>query len=350
MQAITFRGIRDLVCSEVPEPQLLDPRDVIVAVHLTAICGSDLHPYRGSETGLDVGTIFGHEFLGEVLEVGAEVANFAAGDRVVAPFTTNCGSCWYCEQGLTARCESSQLFGWVQDGQGLHGAQAERVRVPHADATLMRVPHGARDEEALFAGDVLSTGAFVTEMAEVRAGSSVAVLGAGPVGLMASIAAREAGAQLVYVLDSVPERLALAEGFGATGLDYTLATTRERILDETGGRGVDGVLECVGSPGATRLAFDLVRFGGTVAAAGVHTEDTFAFSPVEAYDKNLTYRAGRCSARRLMEKTLPLVAGRRFDLASIISHRLPLSEGPDAYRLFDERQEGCTKVLLLPNA
>lgn len=348
MKAITFRDVRSLALSEVPEPVIEDPRDVVVAVELSAICGSDLHPYRGAEQGLDVGTIFGHEFLGRVVQVGADVGQLAVGDRVVAPFTTSCGVCYYCRQGLTARCEYGQLFGWVQDGRGLHGAQAEQVRVPLADTTLMKVPESAHDEEALFAGDVLSTGAFVAELGGVQPGSSVAVLGAGPVGLMACVAAREAGAGSVYALDAVAERLALAEGFGAVGLDFRQASTRERIADETEGRGVDAVLECVGSPQATRLAVDLVRPGGTVAAAGVHTEETFAFSPVEAYDKNLTYRAGRCPARRMMDRTLALVGQRRLGLDAIVSHRLSLEEGVEAYRMFDERRDGCTKVVLRP--
>ena len=348
MRAITFRAVRDLALTEVPEPEVEDPRDVVVAVELSAICGSDLHPYRGAEQGLDVGTVFGHEFLGRVLEVGADVATLAVGDRVVAPFTTSCGACYFCEQGLTARCEHGQLFGWVEGGRGLHGAQAERVRVPLADSTLMKVPGAAHDEEALFAGDVLSTGAFVAELGGVAPGARVAVLGAGPVGLMACVAAREAGAARVYALDAVPERLALAEGFGAVGLDFRQDATLERVADETDGRGVDAVLECVGSPQATRLAVDLVRPGGTIAAAGVHTEETFAFSPVEAYDKNLTYRAGRCPARRMMDRTLALVGERRLGLDAIVSHRLSLEDGVEAYRMFDERRDGCTKVVLRP--
>lgn len=347
MKAITFRAIRDLTVADVPGPTLQDPRDVIVEVELSAICGSDLHPYRGAETGLDVGTIFGHEFLGRVVERGADVS-LPIGARVVAPFTTNCGVCWYCEQGLTARCEEGSLFGWVQNGQGLHGGQAERVRVPLADATLMVVPEGAHEEEALFSGDILSTGAFVTELGDVGSGDSVAVIGAGPVGLMAAVASREAGASRVYVLDSVAERLELAKTLGATPLDHTDPKSRERLLDETAGRGVDAALECVGSPGATRGAIDVVRLGGTVAAAGVHTEEHFAFSPGEAYDKNLTYRAGRCPARRMMDKTLALVGERRLGLDAIVSHRLPLEAGVDAYRMFDERTSGCTKVVLKP--
>ena len=339
--------MRSVRCRDLAEPGIVDPRDALVRVELAAICGSDLHPYRGHETGLDRGTVMGHEFLGEVVAVGDDVS-IARGTRVVSPFSTSCGDCFYCGRGLTARCERGELFGWVEGGRGLQGAQAELVRVPLADGTLLPVPPSAPREEALFAGDVLSTGFFVAELGGVGPGTTVAVLGAGPVGLMATVAARELGAAALYTLDAVPERLALAHHYGAVALDHRARVSRERILEETGGRGVDAVLECVGSPDATRLGVDLLRPGGTLAAAGVHAEGALAFGPVEAYDKNLTYRAGRCSARRLMERTLPLVAEGGLDLGRMVSHRVPLEEGPQAYRLFDERRAGCTKVLLVP--
>lgn len=346
MRALTFHGVDDVRVSEVPDPELLDPRDVIVRIELSAICGSDLHAVQGRELGLDVGTVLGHEPLGVVVEVGAEVAGFAPGDRVVAPFTTSCGGCYFCLQGLTARCEHGDLFGWVAQGCGLHGAQAEYLRVPLADSTLVAVPSGTSDEAALLAGDVLSTGFFCAELGGVSAGASVAVVGAGPVGLMAVVAAQELGAARVYALDAVPERLALAQQFGAVPLQHAARQSIEQIRDETGGRGADAALECVGSPAATRLAVDAVRVGGTLAAVGVHNEPHLAFSPGEAYDKNLTYRAGRCPARAMMERTLPLAASGRYDLAAIVSHRLPLAEGPRAYELFGQRVDGCTKVLL----
>lgn len=348
MHALTFQSVRRLAYEEVPEPELLDPRDALVAVRMTAICGSDLHPYLGREVGLDVGTIMGHEFLGEVLAVGADVGSVAPGDTVVSPFTTSCGTCWYCARGLTARCEQGELFGWVEGGRGLHGAQAERVRVPLADATLVKVPAGAKPEEALLVGDVLSTGFFCAELGAIEPGAIVVVVGAGPVGLSATVAALELGAGQVFTLDLQPERLALAGRYGATPLDAGDPAHRDAILAATAGRGADVALECVGSPGATRGAYDLVRPGATIAAAGVHTEDHFAFSPGEAYDKNLTYRAGRCPARAMMERTMPLVASGRFDLGALFSHRMELAEGPRGYELFEKRLDGCTKVLLEP--
>jgi threonine dehydrogenase-like Zn-dependent dehydrogenase len=218
------------------------------------------------------------------------------------------------------------------------------VRVPLADATLVPAPPDLAPEAALLCGDVLATGMFCAEAADVRPGAEVAVVGCGPVGLMGVVAARERGAARVWALDAVPERLALAERFGAQPLDVADEVALGRLRAD----GVDSVLEAVGSPAATRLAFDLVRPGGTLAACGVHTEAHFAFAPGEAYDRNLTYRAGRCPARRLLEPALELVRAGRHDLTAVFSHRLPLDEGPRAYELFDRKLEGCTKVLLVP--
>lgn len=347
MKALVFDGVRQVGYATVPDPGIREPGDVLVKVRVAAVCGSDLHVYRGLETGLDAGTVMGHEFVGEVVEAGPGAQGFRRGDLVVSPFTTSCGECFYCRSGLTARCVRGQLFGWVEQGKGLQGAQAELVRVPLSGSTLVRIPEDTPLEQALFAGDILSTGWFGAEMAGAGPGSSLAVVGCGPVGLMAVIAGRELGAERIFALDSVPERLALAERFGAEPVDVqqdALSIVREA----TGGRGVDSVIEAVGSPAAARLAFDLVRPGGTLAAVGVHTEPHLAIAPGEAYDKNLTYSTGRSSARRYMEKLLSLIQSRRYDLGSLISHRLSLAEGPRGYDLFDRRLEGCTKVVLLP--
>ena len=348
MRAITFRGVRDVVLQDVPEPRILDAKDVIVRVKLAAVCGSDLHPYLGRETGLDLGTVMGHEFLGEVVELGSAVRSLTVGDRVVSPFTTSCGACYYCDRGLTARCVHGELFGWVQDGRGLHGAQAEMVRVPLADSTLVKVPDGTCSEQALLAGDVLSTGFYCARLGRVEPGDVVAVVGAGPVGLCAAIAAKELGAAKVYSLDLEPDRLALAARYGAVPLLASDSKSLEQLREATQGRGADVVLECVGSEQATRSAFELARLGATIAAAGVHCESHLAFSPGEAYDKNLTYSAGRCSARAMMEETMPLVSSRRFDLGALFSHRMPFEEAARGYEMFEKRLDGCTKVLLTP--
>jgi threonine dehydrogenase-like Zn-dependent dehydrogenase len=348
MKALVFEGIRQVACATVADPSIQDAGDVVVRVRAAAVCGSDLHVYRGLETGLDAGTILGHEVAGEVVETGSGVTRFRPGDLVVSPFTTSCGSCFYCQLGLTARCERGQLFGWMEKGRGLHGAQAEYVRVPLADSTLVFVPEGTPPEEALFAGDVLATGWFGAESAGAAPGRTVAVVGCGPVGLMAVIAAREMGAERVFGIDALPERLALARRWGAEPIDFQREDAAGRIRDATEGRGADGVVEAVGSPQASRLAYDLVRPGGTIAAVGVHVEDRLAFTPGEIYDRNLTYRSGRCPARAYMDRLLPLIRARKYDLGTLISHRLPLEEGPRGYDLFDRRAEGCTKVVLNP--
>lgn len=339
--------MREVALADVPEPRVEAPTDVVLRVRAAGLCGSDLHVYRGNEVGLDAGTVMGHELVGEVVEAGGAARSLAPGARAVASFSSCCGRCFYCSSGLSARCPEGALFGWVANGRGLQGAQAELVRVPLADATLLAIPDGMDEEEALFAGDVLATGFHCAESGGAGPGRVVAVLGCGPVGLMAVVGARELGAERVFAIDSIAERLALAEAFGATPIDLRSADELARVR-AANGRGADVVLEAVGSAAASRLAYELVRPGGTISAAGVHTEPAFAFSPGEAYDKNLTYRAGRCPARSYMPRMLALVASKRYPLARIVSHRLPLDEGPRAYELFDRKLAGCTKVLFLP--
>jgi threonine dehydrogenase-like Zn-dependent dehydrogenase len=348
MRALTWHGLRDLRVETVPDPALLAPTDAIVAVSLAAICGSDLHVWHGRETGLDTGTVMGHEFLGEVVEVGREVARLARGDRVVSPFTTSCGACFYCAHGLPARCTSGQLFGWVERGAGLHGGQAELVRVPLADTTLCPVPALLAPEAGLLLGDVLATGWHAAVMGGVSPGAVCAVVGCGPVGLMAVIAARELGAERIFALDTVPERLALATRFGATPVNRKEGDPVAIIRQATEGRGADAVLEAVGSPEASTVAFALTRPGGTLAAVGVHHEAVFPFSPGAAYDKNLTYRIGRCPVRHYMERLLPVAERRQNELAALFTHRIPLEQGPAGYRIFDTKAEGCIKVALHP--
>jgi threonine dehydrogenase-like Zn-dependent dehydrogenase len=348
MRALAYHGVGDLRVETVPDPALLAPTDAIVAVRLAAICGSDLHVWHGRETGLDTGTVMGHEFLGEVVEVGRDVSRLARGDRVVSPFTTSCGACFYCTHGLPARCTTGQLFGWVERGSGLHGGQAELVRVPLADTTLFPLPAELAPEAGLLLGDVLATGWHAAVMGGVSPGAVTAVVGCGPVGLMAVLAARELGAERIFALDTVPERLALATRFGATPVNLKELDPVATVRDATLGRGADAVLEAVGSPEATTLAFALARPGGTLAAVGVHHEAAFPFSPGAAYDKNLTYRIGRCPVRHYMERLLPVARRREAELAALFTHRLPLDQSPDGYRIFDSKTEGCIKVALHP--
>lgn len=346
MKALTYRGVESLACESVPDPRIEAPGDVVVRVEVAGVCGSDLHVYHGRERP-DPGTVMGHELAGEVVAAGAGVVDFAVGDRVVAAFTTSCGDCFYCRIGLTARCERGELLGWVEDGRGLHGSQAESVRIPLADGTLARVPEGLTAELALLAGDVLATGFYGAERAGVEPSAVAVVVGCGPVGLCAAVAARELGAERVFALDPVPERRALAARLGAEALDPG-ADAVEAVREATAGRGADAVIEAVGTPAATRLAVDLARPGATIAAVGVHHEATLALSPAEAYDKNLGYRSGRCPARHYLPRLLALLAEGRFDLAPLISHRFPLDRGAEAYALFAARSGGCTKAVLLP--
>ena len=348
MRAVTFRSPFEVACVEVADPVLEQPTDAIVRVELAAICGSDLHVYRGVETGLDAGTVLGHEFLGTVIAVGSGVQRHRPDDRVVSPFSTNCGACWFCERGLTSRCQHSQLFGWVQDGRGLHGGQAEYVRVPHADASLVAVPADVGPEPALLAGDVLATGFHAAAQGDVHTGDVVVVLGLGPVGLCALLGSRERGAGAVFGVDSVPERLTLAARYGGIPLDRTAQDVEAAVRAATGGRGADVVIEAVGHADATQLAWRLVRCGGTLSVPGVHNEPAFALRPGQLYDKNLTYRTGRAPVRAAMPELLTRLRRDDLDLRALISHRLPLAAAADGYALFDRKLDRCTKVLLVP--
>jgi threonine dehydrogenase-like Zn-dependent dehydrogenase len=348
MKALTYHAPSDLRVERVPDPTLRASTDAIVRVELAAICGSDLHVWFGRERGLDPGTVMGHEFVGEVVEIGREVSRIHRGDRVVSPFTTSCGECFYCRSGLTARCIRGQLFGWVEGGRGLHGGQAELVRVPLADTTLFPLPREIAPESGILLGDVLATGYHCATLAGTAPGTSCAVVGCGPVGLMAILAARELGADRIFALDAVPARLAWAERLGATPVSIATGHPLDTVQQATEGRGVDAVLEAVGSAEAGRLAFELVRPGGTIAVVGVHHEAAFSFSPGQAYDKNLSYRIGRCPARHYMERLLPLAARRQDELRALFTHRIGLDAAPGGYRMFAEKRDGCVKVALEP--
>jgi threonine dehydrogenase-like Zn-dependent dehydrogenase len=343
MHGLVFVEPGKVEVTTVADPSLEAATDAIVRVEVAGLCGSDLHVYRGREQGLDPGTVMGHELLGEVVAVGRGVERFRVGDRVVSPFSTSCGACWFCRRGLTARCQHGQLFGWVAGGHGLAGCQAELVRVPLADTTLLAVPPEVPAEEALLVGDVLATGWFGAENGGVGPGSVVAVIGLGAVGVSAVMAAAALGAERVLAIDPVADRRHLAARFG--GEPVALEAASEVAAQASPAAGVDVVIEAVGSPEATRLAYQLVRPGGTISAVGVHTEAALAVSPGALYDKNLTYRAGRCPARALASRLLPLVATRRWPLAALVSHRLPLAAGPDAYAAFDRREAGWSKVV-----
>ena len=347
MQALTFGGIEKVVYQSVSEPQILAPTDVIVRITLSSICGSDLHVYHGRETGIDENTVMGHEFVGTVIETGNAVKKFYKGSRVLSPFTTSCGECFYCSIGLTCRCEKGNLFGWVQNGHGLHGAQAAYIRVPMADSTLLSLSNDLTEKKGLLLGDVFSTGYFCAENAEIKPGATYAVIGCGPVGLMAILAAKHLGAEKLFAIDLIPERLAIAEKFGAIPLNASLTDVKEEIFNKAKGRGVDAVMEVVGSDRSLKLAIDLIRPGGIISSVGVHTAKKFSFSPGQAYDKNLTYKSGRCPARFYSEKLLQEEVPQRYAIEDIITHQFALKEGAKAYEVFDKKLDDCIKAVLL---
>jgi len=346
MQALTFGGKEIIAYSIVKDPELSDPSDAIVKITMAGICGSDLHVYHGRETGLDHGTVMGHEFTGIVEETGSAVKKFKKGSKVLSPFTTSCGECFYCLIGLTCRCEKGNLFGWVEKGHGLHGAQATYIRVPMADSTLVPLSNDLSEKKGLLLGDVFSTGYFCADNAGIKPAGVYVVIGCGPVGLMTIIAAKHLGAKTLFAIDFVPERLAIAQKFGAIPLNPSLTSVKDEILSSTNGRGADSVMEVVGSDKSLKLAIDLIRPGGTISSVGVHTAKHFSFSPGEAYDKNLTYKSGRCPARFYSEKLLREEVPQQYAIEEIITHEFLLADGATAYEVFDKKLDNCIKAVL----
>lgn len=345
MKALTFLGIETIGYETIRDPEIVEPTDVLVKVEICAICGSDLHPFFGRERGLEIHTAMGHEFVGEVVETGISVTKLQKGDRVMSPFTTSCGECFYCKSGLTCRCVKSQLFGWRENGTGLHGGQAEYVRVPLADSTLVKIPEEISSEDGLLLGDVMSTGFYCASQAEINAKGTYVIIGCGPVGLMAICGAREYGAEKIFAVDVLDDRLQLAATLGAIPI-HARENVGEIIHDHSDGRGADGVLEAVGNQSSGKLAYDIVRHGGIISAVGVCNDDRFAFSPEQAYTKNLTYKVGRCPVRSILESLIPVVEQNKYPLRSIISHRLRLSEGAIGYDMFANKKENCLKIIL----
>ncbi|RMZ56865.1 hypothetical protein APUTEX25_002954 [Auxenochlorella protothecoides] len=356
MDALVLQSPYHIEVQRCPVPRIAAGTDAIVRVELAGLCGSDLHPFRGKEA-TDGGTIMGHEFVGTVVEVGPAVTTLTPGTRVMSPFTTSCGVCAPCASGLTCRCDAGQLFGWRLNGQGLHGAQAQFIRVPLAASTLVRIPPGVGDEAALLAGDILSTGYFCARnagLARAAPGVVVAVVGCGPVGLLAATAAgRFPAVRAVLAIDSVPGRLALAGRLGATPVNSAECDPIVAVREATGGQGADVVLEVVGAGPALGLALDLLKPGGVVSSAGpalaLHADPGFPFTPADLYNKNATLASGRCPARSCLEELLPALAkGELGESTAIITHRLPLLDGVRAYEAFEQRLEGWVKVVFDP--
>ncbi len=346
MKGVCFQGIEHVETRTLPDPEIESPDDVIVQVHLAGLCGSDLHPFFGRETGIDPGTVMGHEFIGEVVALGAGVQKLKTGDLVGSPFTTSCGRCFYCQRGLFARCQQGQLFGWREQGQGLHGGQAEWVRVPLADGTLVPL-NGMPPEIGLLLGDNLSTGYFCAEMAETGPAGVYAVIGCGTVGLLCVMSCLARGVERLFAFDPQAHRLQLAETWGANTFSDEAGFVQS-ILDATDGRGADGVMELVGLPAAQDLAYRVMRPAGIMSVVGCHCTPDFSFSPVDAFDKNLTYRTGRCSARGYFSRLDGLIERFESDLQGMISHRFALDDAQQAYDVFAHRRDGCIKAAFHP--
>ena len=328
---------------DLADPVLEDERDAIVKVTAAGLCGSDLHPYSGREA-TRFGIVPGHEIVGTVIETGAGVTAFAPGAHVLAAFTTSCGSCEFCLGGLSARCVSGQLFGYG-DPAGtvppLHGGQAEFVRVPLADSTLVAVPDGLSASAAILLTDNLPTGWHAARRAEVTPGAAVAVVGLGSVGLCAVVAALAQGAGSVLAIDPVSDRRDRARSLGAT-----VASP-----DDVPGERFPAVIEAAGTAAAQRTAFKLLRPGGTLSIIAVQTSDTFAFTPVEAYDANVTVRAGRAPVRSILDELLAEVAGARLAVPgeAVVTHpNVALEDGPATYRAFAARESGMIKAIFIP--
>ena len=343
MKGVCFKSVGEVETLEMVDPEIQQPTDAILKVTMAGLCGSDLHLFHGREVGVDQGTVMGHEVVGEVVAVGSDVNKLKVGDIAFAPFTTNCGKCYYCQSGLTARCVHGQLFGWREQDQGLHGCQSEFVRVPLADGTLKKKPAGLSNVSALLLADNFSTGFFCAEMADISPEKTCVVIGCGTVGLLSIIAAKHLGAEKLYAVDPVPDRRKEAEALGAIALTPEQAVAV--IANATDQRGADSVMELVGNPAAQQLAYQVMRPGGTMSVVGCHCTPDFAFSPVDAFDKNLTYRTGRCPARHYMDKLTERVASGEFKIDSFVTHHFSVNESVRAYDVFSNRKDGCVKAV-----
>ncbi|MDQ2943402.1 MAG: alcohol dehydrogenase catalytic domain-containing protein [Candidatus Dormibacteraeota bacterium] len=345
MKAATFQGVGEVKVIEVPKPSINRPDAVLVKVTLGAICGSDLHAYHG-RVPMVAGELLGHEFVGVVEEAGSAVKRFKPGDRVVASFYTSCGHCALCRKGWFNQCVNLATFGFGEVLGGLGGGQAEYIVVPLADHSMEPIPQGMTDEQAIFVGDILATGFFAAERAEIKPGDVVAVIGAGPVGLMATMCAQLFGPARVFVVDMVDSRLEMAQGLGGIPINGSQMHPAEAIARHTDGIGADSSIEAVGAAASVDTAIRCVRGGGTISMVGVPSELTGDFPYYYMWDKALTFRSGRCNVQKYMRPLLDLIAAGRLKPELIISHRMKLGQAEEAYRMFDQRE--ATKIVLTP--
>ncbi len=344
MRAVTFQAPGEVQVDEVGEPELLAADDAIVRVEASGICGSDLHIYHG-RVQIEPGFVIGHEFVGEVVAAGDEVSGVSVGDRVLGTYATACGKCFFCRREEFHKCDEARVFGHGKTLGSLQGAQAEQVLVPHANLALRRVPDGLSDDVALFAGDVMGTAFHAIDSRPLAEGETAAILGLGPVGLCAVQAARAAGASAVVAIDTVEDRLRMAESFGAVPIHLTEQDPRSEVKRLTEGRGVDLSVDAVGHPEALDLALRLARKAGTVSVTGVYAERAEVHVGV-LWIKALTLTSGHANVIKHVDRVLELLSEGKLDPAPLVTHHMKLDEAPDAYRAYDNRE--ALKIVLSP--
>jgi threonine dehydrogenase-like Zn-dependent dehydrogenase len=389
MRANCWYGKEDVRVDNVPDPKILNPRDCIVRITSTAICGSDVHLYDGYVPTMIAGDILGHEFMGEVVEVGSAVKNLAVGDRVVVPFPIACGHCFFCEREEYSLCENSNpnalmaeklwghspcgIFGYSHLTGGYAGGQAEYARVPFADIGPIKIESDLPDEKVLFLSDILPTGWMAAEACDIRPGDTVAVWGCGPVGQFAMKSAMLLGASRVIGIDRFPERLRMArDGCGAETIDYSQTSVLEALKEMTGGRGPDACIDAVGMeadghgiaalydkvkqtlrmqterPTALREAIMACRNGGTVSVPGVYGGFADKIPLGSFMNRALTFKTGQTHVQRYLRPLLERVQRGEIDPSFVITHTLPLDEAPRAFRMFRDKTDNCVKVVLKP--
>jgi threonine dehydrogenase-like Zn-dependent dehydrogenase len=388
MKAVCWHGANDVRVDNVPDPTIINPRDAIVKITSTAICGSDLHLYDGYIPTMQSGDIMGHEFMGEVVEVGSEVKNLKKGDRAVIPFTISCGSCFFCNRDLWSLCDNSNPKGWMAEKMyghspaglfgyshlmgGYAGGQAEYARVPFADVGPLKIPDGLSDEQVLFLTDIFPTGYMAAENCDIQPGDTVAVWGCGPVGQFAIRSAFMLGAERVIAIDRVPERLQMAAAAKAEILNYEEIDAGEALKEMTGGRGPDACIDAVGMeahgtgldavydkamqavrletdrPTALRQVLVACRKGGTVSIPGVYGGFLDKVPMGAAFNKGLTLKMGQTHVHRYLRPLLDRIQKGEIDPTFVITHRMKLEEAPHAYEIFKQKKDNCIKVVLKP--
>jgi 2-desacetyl-2-hydroxyethyl bacteriochlorophyllide A dehydrogenase len=344
MRAVTFHGPLDVRVEERPDPELQSRDDAIVSIEASGICGSDLHIYHG-RVKIDPGFTIGHEFVGTVVAAGDDVTRVKPGDRVLGCYHSACGTCFFCLRGAYHKCDRMRVFGHGALLGSLQGTQAERAVVPTADMTLRPVPEGVSDDVALFAGDVMGTGYHAVVEAGVRPGDSVAVLGLGPVGLCAVQVALRAGAGPVIAIDTVDDRLNVANSFGAIAVHLTEQNPRDEIRRATANRGVDVAIDAVGHPDALDTAIRLARKAGTVFAIGVYAEPCEVHMGL-LWIKALTLRTGHANVIAHVDRVLGMLSSGSLDPTALVTHHMPLEDAAEAYAIYDRRE--ALKIVLTP--